>query len=193
MTEITLDRTDCLPHIFPDQADWLFVTGLAGPARDGAALTKDGANMFTMAGCMGAAITTGLGMALGAPDRQVAVIAGDGEMMMNIGSLATVASQGPKNLTLVCVDNGSHGETGGQPGHTARRTNLAKMAEGAGIERVLTVTSAKGLKEANDFVHAGDGPRFLWLRVMPGEPCAFKRNMNPTECRMRFRSAYLGA
>jgi len=191
MTEITLNRIGALPQIFPNPDDYLFVTGLAGPARDAAALTNDGANMFTMAGCMGAAMTMGLGMALSAPERDVVVIAGDGEMMMNIGSLATIASQAPKNLTLVCVDNGGHGETGGQDGHTSVRTNLAKVAEGFGIQNVLTVSTDAGLKDAAEFVKSGNGPRFLWLRVMPGEPTAFKRNMNPAECRVRFKTHFL--
>lgn len=191
MTEITLNRIGALPQIFPNPDDYLFVTGLAGPARDAAALTNDGANMFTMAGCMGAAMTMGLGMALSAPERDVVVIAGDGEMMMNIGSLATIASQAPKNLTLVCVDNGGHGETGGQDGHTSVRTNLAKVAEGFGIQNVLTVSTEAGLKDAAEFVKSGNGPRFLWLRVMPGEPTAFKRNMNPAECRVRFKTHFL--
>ncbi len=192
MSKITLNRVGALPRIFPDPSKYLFVTGLAGPARDAAALTNDGANMFTMAGCMGAAVSTGLGMALGAPEREVVVIAGDGEMMMNIGSLVTVASEAPRNLTLVCIDNGGHGETGGQDGHTSKRTNLATMAEGAGIERVLTVSNEAGLKDAAKFVAEGVGPRFLWLRILAGEPTKFKRNMNPAECRVRFRSAYLG-
>jgi thiamine pyrophosphate-dependent acetolactate synthase large subunit-like protein len=193
MTEVTLNRVGALPQIFPNPDDYLFVTGLAGPARDAAALTSDGANMFTMAGCMGAATSMGLGMALGAPDRNVVVIAGDGEMMMNIGSLATVATQVPKNLTVVCVDNGGHGETGGQDGHTSARTNLAKVAEGFGFEKVLTVSSEAGLKDAAEFVAAGDGPRFLWLRVMAGEPTKFKRNLNPMECRVRFKNAFQAA
>jgi len=192
MTEVTLNRVGALPKIFPNPDDYLFVTGLAGPARDAAHLTNDGANMFTMAGCMGAATTMGLGMALSAPDRNVVVIAGDGELMMNLGSLATVATEAPQNLTIVCIDNGGHGETGGQPGHTSRRTNLAKIADGAGIENILTVSSEDGLKDAAEFVASGVGPRFLWLRVLVGEPTAFKRNMNPMECRMRFRTAYLG-
>ena len=193
MTEVTLNRVGALPQIFPNPDDYLFVTGLAGPARDAAHLTNDGANMFTMAGCMGAATTMGLGVALSAPDRQVVVIAGDGELMMNMGSLATVATEAPQNLTIVCIDNGGHGETGGQPGHTSRRTNLAKIADGAGIENILTVSSEDGLKDAAAFVKSGFGPRFLWLRVLVGEPTLFKRNMNPLECRMRFRMAYLGA
>ena len=193
MTDITLERIGALPKVFPNPDDYLFVTGLAGPARDAAALTKDGANMFTMAGCMGAAMTMGLGMALAAPDRQVCVIAGDGEMLMNIGSLATIATQAPKNLTVVCIDNGGHGETGGQPGHTSISTDLAKVAEGFGIKNVMTVSSADGLAGAADFVKSGDGPRFLWVRVKAGDPTVYKRNLNPAECRVRFRTAFLGA
>lgn len=193
MTDITLNRVGALEQIIPNPDDYLFVTGLAGPARDAAALTNDGANMFTMAGCMGAAVSTGLGMALSAPSKKVCVIAGDGEMLMNVGSLATVASQSPDNLTIICVDNGGHGETGGQVGHTSVRTNLARMAEGAGIAQVLTVASEDGLADAAEFVKSGSGPRFLWLRVLPGEPTSFKRNMNPMECRVRFRTAYLGS
>ncbi|MDA8637593.1 thiamine pyrophosphate-dependent enzyme [Rhodospirillales bacterium] len=192
MTDITLSRIGALEHIFPNPDEYLFITGLAGPARDAAALTNDGPNMFTMAGCMGAAVSMGLGMALSAPTKKVCVIAGDGEMLMNIGSLATVASQAPENLTIVCVDNGGHGETGGQVGHTALRTDLAKIADGAGIANVMTVSSSDGLMAAADFVKSGVGPRFLWLRVLPGDPTSFKRNMNPMECRMRFKTAYLG-
>lgn len=191
LPESTLDRRELLSPLFPDQESWLFVTGLAGPARDGAALTNDGANMFTMAGTMGAAITTGLGMALAAPDRKVAVIAGDGEMMMNLGSLATVASQAPRNLTLVCVDNGCHGETGGQPGHTARHTDLAKVADGAGIPSVATISSAADIPAALEMIRTSPGPRFVWARVKKGDPAKIKRNLNPAECRLRFRSAYL--
>lgn len=193
MSDVTLSRIGALPKIFPNPDDYLFVTGLAGPAKDAAALTNDGPNMFTMAGCMGAAMTTGLGMALAAPDREVCVIAGDGEMMMNIGSMATIASKAPKNLTIVCVDNGGHGETGGQDGHTSARTNLAKVADGFGISNVMTVTSEAGLADAAKFVTSGEGPRFLWLRVLPGEQTNFKRNFNPAECRVAFRKAYLGA
>jgi thiamine pyrophosphate-dependent acetolactate synthase large subunit-like protein len=191
LSESTLDRRELLAPLFPDQAGWLFVTGLAGPAKDGAALTDDGANMFTMAGTMGAAVTTGLGMALAAPDRKVAVICGDGELMMNVGSLATVASHAPANLTIVCIDNGCHGETGGQPGHTARRTNLAIMAEGAGIPSVMTVESPDQLAAAARFLTDAPAPRFLWARVKEGPPSRWARNFNLSDCRLRFRNAWL--
>ena len=109
----TLDRRDILADLIPDPDRYLIVTGLAGAARDTAALTDDGANTYTMAGCMGAAVAMGLGMALAAPARHVLVITGDGELMMNLGSLASVATMAPANLSIICIDNGCHGETGG--------------------------------------------------------------------------------
>ena len=192
MTKITLDRRELLAPLFPDKDKWLFVSGLAGSSKDAAGLTNDGPNLFTMAGCMGSAVATGLGMALSASEKQVAVITGDGELQMGLGSLNTVATQGPSNLTIVCIDNGTHGETGGQEGHTAQRTNLAMIAQGSGIPSVKEITSADQIADAHDFIRTAPGPRFLWCRVLPGEPTAYKRNLNPAECRLRFRNAYLG-
>lgn len=190
MTKITLDRRELLAPLFPDKDNWLFVSGLAGSSKDAAGLTNDGPNLFTMAGCMGSAVATGLGMALSAPEKQVAVITGDGELQMGLGSLNTVATQAPANLTIVCIDNGTHGETGGQEGHTAQRTNLAMIAQGSGIPSVLEITSADQIAAAHDFIRNQPGPRFLWCRVLPGDPTAFKRNFNPAECRIAFRNAY---
>jgi len=135
-----IDRRELLPQLFPQPEEWLFVSGLAGAAKDAAALTNDGANIYTMAGTMGAAVPMGLGVALSAPDHQVAVISGDGEMLMGIGSLVTVASAKPQNLTIVCEDNAMHGETGRQTGHTAATANLEAIAQGAGISSTLTVS-----------------------------------------------------
>jgi phosphonopyruvate decarboxylase len=169
------------------------VTGLAGPARDLAAYTSEADTLLTLGGAMGAAVSIGLGMALSAPARQVAVFTGDGELMMNIGALATVASMMPDNLSIICIDNGCHGETGGQPGHTARRTNLAMMAEGAGLPSVMTIQSPEQLAEAAKFLIEAPAPRFLWARVKAGPPAAYKRDWDLAACRIRFRKAYRNA
>jgi thiamine pyrophosphate-dependent acetolactate synthase large subunit-like protein len=190
MTPATLDRRNILAEIFPDPDQYLFVTGLAGPARDGAALTHDGPNMFTMAGAMGAAISMGLGMAMCAPDRKIAVITGDGELMMNVGSLIVVSTIAPKNLSIVCIDNGCHGETGGQTGHTSNRTNLEMIARGAGLPSTLKLESSSDLAKAAGFLREAPGPRFIWARVMNGPPSVYKRNLDPDECRIRFHNAY---
>jgi phosphonopyruvate decarboxylase len=192
MTDITLDRRNLLAELVPDPEKYLMISGLAGASKDAAAHTDDAANLFTMAGTMGASVSMGLGVALSVPSKDVIVFAGDGELMMNVGSLATVASMMPANLSIVCIDNGCHGETGGQPGHTARRTNLALMAEGAGLPSIMTIETPEQVADAAKFLREAQGPRFLWARVMNGPPAAYKRNFNLAECRQRFRDAYLG-
>ena len=191
MLERTLDRRDVVPALFPDPGKYLMISGLAGSSKDAAALTDDGDNLFTMAGAMGAAVSMGLGVALSAPQERVAVLTGDGELMMGVGSLATVASMMPDNLSIICIDNGEHAETGGQMGHTSRRTNLALMAEGAGIASVLTLEKADQLDDAVRFLENATGPRFLWVRVKSGPAAAYKRNFKLDECRLKFRDAYL--
>ena len=188
----TLDRRDVLAVLFPKPDDYLFISGLAGSARDTAGLTGDGANLFAMAGTMGAAVPMGLGLALSAPEARVTVITGDGEMLMNVGVLATVATLAPQNLSIVCIDNGCHGETGGQAGMTAGLTNLATIAAGAGIVSVMTISSAQEIEAAAGFLNDSAAPRFLCCRVIAGPPASFNRDLDLARCRRRFRNAYLG-
>jgi thiamine pyrophosphate-dependent acetolactate synthase large subunit-like protein len=191
MDQITLDRRGLLPGLFPDHRRYLFVAGLAGCTRDCGALTEGGTNLFPLGGAMGAAVAMGLGIALSVPDREVAVVTGDGELLMNIGVLASVATMMPANLTIVCIDNGSHGETGGQPGHTAHRTSLALMAEGAGLPSVMTIAAPGQIADAARFLAESQGPRFLWARVRPGPPSEAARNWDPLQNRLHFRDAFL--
>lgn len=186
-----IDRRELLPQLFPNPADWLFVSGLAGASKDASALTNDGPNLYSMAGAMGAAVPMGLGVALSAPEKNVAVINGDGEMLMGIGSLVTVASAAPQNLTIVCQDNSMHGETGGQSGHTASVTNLEIMAQGAGIVSTMTISEPDQIPAALKFISQSPGPRFLLVRVLPTAPSAFKRSMDMASCRIRFQNAFL--
>ena len=189
----TIDRRELLPRLFPAPDKYLFVSGLAGPARDAADLTNDGNNLYTMAGTMGASVSMGLGVALSAPEARVAVITGDGELLMNVGALCTVANQAPANLSIICVDNACHGETGGQAGMTAGLTDLAAIAEGAGIESVMTISSAQEIEAAEGFLIDSVAPRFLCCRVIAGPPVSFNRDLDLARCRHRFRNAYLAA
>jgi len=185
-----IDRRLLLGQLFAAPADYLFVSGLAGSARDLAALTNDAPTLFALGGVMGAASMIGLGMALAVPDREVAVVTGDGELQMNVGSLISIASAGPPNLTIVCVDNERHGETGNQPGHTARRTDLGIVARGAGFSSVMTVLRDEEVQSAAKFIKEAPGPRLIVVKVADTEPSAFKRLMDPAACRYRFRTAY---
>ncbi len=193
MTDAEIDRRELLPELFPTPGDTLMVSGLAGASRDAAALTGDSDRLFTMAGTMGAAVPLGLGMALAAPASQVAVITGDGELLMDLGALATVATQAPKNFSIVCIDNGRHGETGGQRGHTSHRTDLARIAEGAGLPSVLAISRPGEIATAAKFLAEATAPRFLLVRVKAGPPAAYRRDLDPAACRLRFRNAYLDA
>src|SRR5205814_10328726 len=109
---VVLDRREAVPALIGRHEDFLIVTGLAGTARDVAALSLDGAHTYTMAGAMGGACMIGLGLALARRDKQVLVVTGDGELLMNVGALAAIAVMDPPNLSMPCVDHGHFGETG---------------------------------------------------------------------------------
>jgi len=184
-----IDRRQAVPALIGRHQDFLIVTGLAGTARDIAALTGDGAHTYTMAGAMGGACMIGLGLALARRDQQVLVVTGDGELLMNIGSLATIAVMNPPNLSVVCVDNGHYGETGYQKSHTSLGVDLEKIAAGSGIKRTLTIAEDSELAAGNRLIREGNGASFVLLRVKPSEPPAYKRDLDPATCRTRFRAA----
>src|SRR6266568_1031508 len=105
------------------------------------------AHIYTMAGAMGGAAMIGLGLALAQPDKRVLVATGDGELLMNVGALATIAVLNPPNLAIVCVDNGNYGETGYQKSHTSLGVDLEKIAAGSGLRRTRTVSRESDLPE----------------------------------------------
>jgi thiamine pyrophosphate-dependent acetolactate synthase large subunit-like protein len=187
-----LDRCQAVPALIGRHEDFLFVCGLAGTSRDVAALTADGAHVYSMAGAMGGATMMGLGLALARPDKRVLVVTGDGELLMNVGSLATIAVLNPPNLSILCVDNGHYGETGYQKSHTSLGVDLESIAAGSGIKRTLTVEREGEIADGARLIREGNGTAFVLVRVKPTEPPAYKRNLDPAECRVRFRTALLG-
>jgi len=188
----TLDRTVAVPALLGDLSDFLIVTGLAGTAKDIAAIAKEAPNVYYLAGAMGAAVTMGLGLALAQPERKVLVITGDGELLMNVGALATVAVRNPSNLAIVCVDNGRYGETGYQPSHTSLGTDLAVMAAGAGIATTRTVAGEEEIAEAASVLRQSNGASFVLLKVSEKEPPRFRRSLDGVRNKVLFREALLG-
>jgi phosphonopyruvate decarboxylase len=187
-----LDRIEAVPALVGRHQDFLFVAGLAGTSRDVAAITSDGAHTYSMAGAMGGAAMIGLGLALARPDKKVLVLTGDGELLMNVGSLATIGILNPANLSIVCVDNGHYGETGYQRSHTSLGVDLEKIAAGSGIKRTLTVGKAADLAEGARLIREGNGTAFVLVRVKPTDPPPYKRDLNPATTRTRFRAALPG-
>jgi phosphonopyruvate decarboxylase len=117
---------------------------------------------------------------------------GDGELLMNVGSLATVAVSGIRP-TSMSVDNGHYGETGYQKSHTSLGVDLAAIATGAGIPTVRTITHASEIAEAAALIRHMDGPSFVLLKVRPTDPPKVRRSMDAAWSKHRFRDALLGA
>ncbi|MBH69627.1 MAG: thiamine pyrophosphate-binding protein [Rhodospirillaceae bacterium] len=187
-----LDRKYAVPEIIGDPSDLLIICGLAGASKDIAHLTDDGDNIFTMAGAMGGATAMGLGLALSRPDKRVLVVTGDGELLMNVGTLATVGILKPSNLSVLCVDNGHYGETGYQESHTRRGVNLELIAQGSAIPITRTVEQKRDLDDAKPLVRTTNGPSFILLKVSTEQPPSVKRSMDATERKVAFRQALLG-
>ena len=103
-------------------------------------------------------------------DGRVAVITGDGEMLMGMGSLGTIGVQKPKNLAIVVFDNGLYGETGMQESHTSGGVDLVEVARGCGIERVIDVEDDAGLKQLAGLLATSDRTLFARVRIMPDDP-----------------------
>ncbi len=188
-----LDRKQAVPAIVGDPSDLLIVCGLAGASKDIAHLTNDGNNIFTMAGAMGGATAMGLGLALSRPDKRVLVVTGDGELLMNVGTLATVGIMKPANLSILCVDNGHYGETGYQESHTQRGVDLETIAQGSAIPVTRTVTTEDQIPEAAQILRNSNASSFVLLRVSTAPPPSVKRSMDASERKSAFRKALLGS
>jgi phosphonopyruvate decarboxylase len=187
-----LDRREAVPKLVGNPQDFLIIAGLSGSAMDIASLCEPDPNYYAFAGVMGGAAMMGLGLALAQPQKRVLVMTGDGELLMNLGSLATIAVMGPPNLSIVCVDNGLYWETGRQPTHTSLGTDLAAIAAGAGITEVRTVTQESQIIEAAELIRKNSGPSFILLKVKPTDPPKLKRQRDAAWTKFRFRQALLG-
>jgi thiamine pyrophosphate-dependent acetolactate synthase large subunit-like protein len=186
-----LHRRDVVNELVRARGDLLVIAGLGAPNWDVSA-AGDHPNNFPLWGAMGAASMIGLGLALAQPKRRVLVITGDGEMLMNVGSLATIAVEAPRNLTIAVLDNERFGETGMQKTHTASGVDLAAMAAAAGIRTSRIVRTQTEVTEIRDLAHQGIGPVFAQIKINP-EALVFV--MPPADggiLTTRFRQSVLG-
>ena len=124
-------------------------------------------NCYTF-GSMGQCSSIGLGIALARPDVRVICLDGDGSLLMNLGSLCTIATTAPRNYALLIWDNEVHQTTGGQPTATAARSSLAGIARGAGVEKALEVRTEDELRGAYDRLFAEDGPFVVAVKTEKG-------------------------
>jgi thiamine pyrophosphate-dependent acetolactate synthase large subunit-like protein len=163
-----LHRRDVLREILRERGDLIVVAGLGSPAYDLAACGDEPLD-FPMWGAMGGAAMVGLGLALAQPQRKVMVLTGDGEMLMGLGSLATIAAQHPPNLRILVMDNERFGETGQQRTHTAMGTDLEEVAKGCGFPHTRTIRETSELDSLRRDIYSLDDLLFAVIKVSPEE------------------------
>jgi len=160
-----LNRRQVVASLLADRGDAIAVGGLGASTYDIAAAGDHARNLYLW-GAMGGAVMIGLGLALAQPKLPVVVITGDGEMLMGMGSLATVGLQKPKNLCIIVLDNESYGETGGQMSHTAAAADLVGIARACGIaDSVALATLDEIAAFAARMQDVSAGPRFANIKI----------------------------
>jgi thiamine pyrophosphate-dependent acetolactate synthase large subunit-like protein len=160
-----LDRRSVVGSLLANRKDAIAVGGLGASTYDIAAAGDHDRN-FYLWGAMGGAVMIGLGIALAQPKTPVVVITGDGEMLMGMGSLATVGLQKPANLTIVVLDNEVYGETGGQASHTAGVADLVGIARSCGIANSQAMTTMAEVEAfAPSVQDVSAGPRFASVKI----------------------------
>jgi phosphonopyruvate decarboxylase len=120
---------------------------------------------YSLRGCMGKASSLGLGVALARPDRRVIVLDGDGSLLMNLGSLVTIAGAAPKNLIHVVLEGNTYDTSGGQPTPGEGRTDLAALAKAAGYPTAVSIEENADLERQWPDLLKSDGPTFVRLQV----------------------------
>ena len=202
MTEATLQRRPLVKQILAGADDNLLVIGGLGSSNWDITNAGDRPLNMPMWGGMGAPVGMGLGLALAQPSKRVLVITGDGDMLMSLGTLATVATQQPDNLALCVLDNEKFGETGNQATHTSPRNNgptdsgagadLAMIAKGCGIANIGTVREAGQVAQLVKDLRTAKGPIFRVVKVMVEKLEFVMPPQDGAHLKDRFRQALLG-
>jgi len=187
-----LHRRDVVKALLAQRGDALVVAGLGSTAWDCAA-AGDSPLTFPLWGAMGAAAMVGLGLAIAQPARRVLVITGDGEMLMGLGSLATIGVQAPRNLAIVVIDNERYGETGMQATHTAHGVDLAAIALGCRFASARVIRDPKEFDAARLSLLGESGPVLVQVKVVAEKLPLVLPPHDGVVLKERFRKALLGA
>lgn len=165
MHDLSIDRREAVRTLLAARGDALVVSGLGSPSYDVHAAGDEDANYYLW-GAMGGAALTGLGLAQAQRERRVLVITGDGEMLMALGALATIAVARPGNLDIVVLDNQHFGETGMQPSHTGQGIAFDRLAAAAGFAQTGELRSADEVAAlAETLRQPAEGPRLFVLKI----------------------------
>jgi thiamine pyrophosphate-dependent acetolactate synthase large subunit-like protein len=188
-----MDRRQAVSTLLSHRGDGLLVTGLGSATWDAAAAGDSDRNFYLWGG-MGGAVCVGLGLALARPDFPVLVLTGDGEMLMGLGGLSTVARKAPPNLSIAVLDNGRYGETGMQasatdPNGTAGVTDLGAVARACGIPDAGSISSLDALDEEAPRLFGKARTMFRTLKIMADDPPRVLPERDGVLLKARFRAA----
>ena len=165
-----LDRREVVRELLSSRQNMLIISGLGSPTWDLFNAGDHDAN-FYLWGAMGSAALIGLGLALAQPQRPVTVITGDGEQLMGMGGLATIAVKRPGNLSVIVLDNGRFGETGMQQSHTAHGVDLHRVAISTGFPLAVDLRTMEEIKDIQPrLVETDGGPRLINIRIAANSP-----------------------
>jgi thiamine pyrophosphate-dependent acetolactate synthase large subunit-like protein len=187
-----LHRREVVEALLRERGDTLVVAGLGSTAWDCTA-AGDSPLTFPLWGAMGAAAMVGLGLSIAQPARRVLLITGDGEMLMGLGSFATIGVQAPRNLSIAVIDNERYGETGMQATHTAHGVDLAAVALGCRFSSARMVREWKEFESARADLLGGVGPILVQVKVLAEKLPLVLPPHDGIMLKDRFRRALLGA
>lgn len=187
----TLDRRSVTAALLAERGDLLVVAGLGAPAWDATA-AGDHPLTFPLWGAMGSAAMIGLGLAIAQPERDVLVLTGDGELLMGLGSLATIGVQRPANLAVAVLDNERYGETGMQETATAHGVDLAAVAQACGFAGSEVIRDMAGAERLRAQLRAKAGPLFAQIKVAADAKPLVLPPRDGGLLKTRFRAALLG-
>ena len=179
-------RLECLRSVYSDLEDCIVVTIMGAVAAELQSLGHR-PNFFYLQHAMGLASSTGLGLALCLPGQKVVVFDGDGSLLMNLGSLSTMARYRPRNLLHVVFDNESLLSVGGFPTATSTGTDLEGIARAAGIPRALTVQDCDSFKSAVVEALHGEELTTIITKVEAKGPSGYVTDLALLENRFQFR------
>ena len=182
-----MNRFELLSLLQETLQDNLVVCNIGLPSQE---LYKinDRPNYFYMLGSMGLSSSIGLGLSL-TIDKNVISIDGDGSVLMNMNTLATIGNRAPSNYTLLIVDNGSYGSTGDQKTFTSEKTSLKDVAIGAGCEKVIECSGEETLENLNKALEDKDYPYVIISKIKSGNIPIKPIPLNPITIRDRFRKS----
>lgn len=187
LSKKVVERREFIAKLMKEIPEALVVSSLGSPTYDVFAAGDRNKN-FYLWGAMGGSTSMGLGLALAQPEKPVVVVTGDGELLMGIGSLATIGAKQPDNLTIVVLDNGHYGETGMQASHLSLGTDLVAVAKGFGIPDSYVVDDLASVNTIAQKVNARKGVSLAQVYIDVNEPVRALPSRDGSYIKNRFRA-----